>query len=172
MDGESREALAERARKVEADIVKGCRAVRTFGGVYLAGKFHEFLEGRMWEPLGYESQGEFLASPDIELGTSTVKNMVTVYRSLVVDRGVDPKALEGVDLRKVQYALPAVSSGDVLWQDAIAAARTLTRDDMKRRFSGDPNARLDAEAEPERVTCPRCGSFVEAGRIENLEDAA
>lgn len=165
--GAERRDTVDAAHRVEQEIVKGCKLARS-ALTYLAPRLLRFYEERMWEALGYDSMNQFLASPEIELSPSYVKAISYTYRDLVVHRGVPAQELEGVDLRKLQYALPAVKSGDVKWQEAVSDARALSRPDMQDRYSGrrKPNAPLDADAEPERQTCPTCGSWVETERLE------
>lgn len=139
-------------------------------GMFLAGKLYEFVEGRMFEPLGYETQAEWLASPHIELKRTQVLLLTRVHRTLVVERNVRASELEGVSPDKLDLALDAIKAGAVPWQDALADAKALGYRDMRERYrSGDPNAPLDAEVEPERKQCPTCNTWVLA---EKLDDAA
>lgn len=165
---DERAELAKRARKVEEDIVRARLAINT-AGMFLAGKLYEFIEGRMFEPLGYETQNEWLASPHIELKRTQVLRLTRVHRTLCVERNVPPAELEGVSPDKLDVTLDAIKSGAVTWQDAVADAKTLGRRDMRERYRGDPNARLDANAEPEREQCPTCGTWVLAEKLEDGE---
>jgi hypothetical protein len=158
--------LIDRAHRVESEIVKGCKAVRT-AWVFLAKYLHEFTEQRMWELLSYESIGEWLASPEIELSEGHVHKLVRVYRELVVERKVPPAALEGIDLAKAQTVLPAIREGEVSWKDALDDTRSLTRGDLEEEYARGRNKPLDAEDEPERARCPTCRSWVKKDQIED-----
>lgn len=159
-------ALEQHAHEVEREIHRAKQAIFT-AGIYLAKNVYELIEQQLWRVLGYESLNHFLASPDIELSKGHALKLTRIYRELVVDRGVPTKELVGVDLEKVQLALPAIKAGKALAQDAIADAKSLTRGDMAERYSqADPNAKLAAEDEPERATCPTCRSWVAADRLK------
>lgn len=158
--------LADRAHVVEAKIVKACQSIRTTG-IYLAKYLSEFFAERYWMVLGYESQAAFLASPDIDLKERQALKLAAIYREVVVDRGVPEAELVGVDLEKIQKALPALKEGRAGVLDVVSDAKALSRSDMAVKYGdGDPNARLDATQEPERKSCPTCGSYVEVERIK------
>lgn len=139
----------------------------------MAGRLCEFVDGRMYEVLGYETQEEWLAGPEIELQKSQVAKMVRVYRAIVLEREVQHAALEGVDLDKLDYALPAIKAGKVAWQDAVADAKNLGRRDMRERYRGDGvglDDGLDAEREPVKIRCDHCGSWVPPDRLSGAPD--
>lgn len=151
--------VVERAQATAERIAEGCRAIRS-AWVHLGGYLHEFVEDRMWEPLGCDSLEEWLASPEIGLGRSQVFRLVRVYRELVVARLVPPGELEGVDVTKVDVVLAAVKAGRVDFEDALADCKTLTRRDLQVKYgSADPKG---GGEEPARFQCPECGSWVAA----------
>lgn len=165
---EEQEDLATRAHETEAKIVKACQGIRTMG-ISLAKNLFEFNEEQMWRVLGYDSLNQFLAGPDIGLSKGHVMKLTRVYRELVVDRGVEMKELVGVDLEKVQFALPALKAGEVAPLDVISDARALNREDMQVHYQRGRDAPLAAEEEPERATCPTCQSFVPVERLRGEE---
>lgn len=170
-DGE-RERLAAEANEVQQDIVRGIKAVHS-AWLFVAAKAYRFMEGRMWERLGFESQNEWLASPEVEQARSHMMAITRVYRELVVDRGVPVEQLQGVSIRKLEIGLPAIEKGDP-WPDVVADARTLTRPDMEKRYRqpGGTRAPLNAAAEPDCQSCPMCGSWVEKDKIPVEERAS
>lgn len=171
--GRAREEIEQRAGEVDKQIVKIATVAR--GALTrLAPLLLEMYENRYWEVLDYDSMNQYLASPYIELSPSYAKALAYTYRDLVVVRDVPPKELDGIDVRKLQIGLWKVKEGRENWQDLIDDARRLSRSDMERSWGGkrSPRAALDATEEPERVPCPMCGSYVEAGRIPGEEREA
>lgn len=167
-------ALVDRAHELEQGIRRECLAVRT-SGVRLGRFFHEAFEERAWELLGHESgqdgQKEWLASPEIRLSYSHAHNLSKVYGDVVIKGGIPEEQLEGVDLRELQIALPTIADGKGTIEEAIADAKVLGRRDFEERWKGDPNAAIDPGAEPARVQCPTCHSWVEADKFEEGSDA-
>jgi hypothetical protein len=163
------EERANRFHKLENELVRAATATRT-AFVYMAKRLVEIQEERLWA-LEYDSWNQFLASPDIDIAPPTAKAMCGVYRTLVIERKVPEKELEGVDLRKLQTALPAIKTGEVRWQEGIADAKALSRKDMERNYKRGRDAPLDAEEEPEMVPCPTCGSWVEESKVSEEEAA-
>ena len=160
------EALTARAHECEREIVRACQGIRT-AGIFLAKHLYEFVEERYWQLLGYESLNAFLASPDIELQKTQVMKLKRIYGELVVSRGAEPSTLAGVDLNKLDAALPALKTGKTDVQSVISDAKALTRDDFERlyRQNGGRDAPLDAEAEPARVQCPTCQQWTTEDRL-------
>lgn len=169
---EAREELVSEATQLQGEIVRGVQAVHT-AWLYVAAKVHRFMEGEMWRRLGYASQNEWLASPEIDKSRSTVLMRARVYRELVVDRGVPVDALKGVDLKKIEIGLAAIAGGEH-WQTVVADAKALTRPDMQKQYRqpGGRQAPIAPESEPECQSCPMCGSWVEKDRIPEEERAA
>jgi hypothetical protein len=160
------EELGARASELEHAIVKRCRDIRS-AWVLLARDLHEFLEQRLWELLDYDSPKAWLASPDIEISWGHAYKLIRAYQELVVVRGVPMNALAGVDLEKCQMALPTLKAGKGSWKDAVDDAKILSRSDMRAKWlEDDPDAPLDATREPEKCSCPTCGSWVRKDKIE------
>lgn len=151
------ELIAARAHEVARRIVEGRRAIDT-AGVMLGGLLHEFFEERMHEPLGYASQEEFLASPEVEIAPGTAKRMMRVYRGLVLERGVSPEELAGLGYTKLDVVLPALKAGSASWEDARADVEALGKEDLVSRYRGGERAAgFDAESEPALCKCGVCG---------------
>lgn len=158
-------ALSDRAHELERSIVQK-RQLIEMTGMYLARDLCEFLDERLWKILDYDSENQFLESPDIRLSEGHARKLVRLYREIVETRGVELKALAGASVENLQIGLPALKDGKVGVQDVISDAKALGRSDMHAKYKGDPNARLDAGSEPERRSCPRCGSYVPVERLE------
>lgn len=150
----------DRAHATAEQIKAGCRAIRT-AWLMLGGYLCEFIEDRMWEPLGHDTLDEWLATPGVELKRTHARRAARVYRELVLEREVPPAELEGQAITKLDVVLPALKAGKVSWEDAKADCEALGRRDLERRYAGgEVNGKLDPAAEPERTQCPTCGSWV------------
>jgi hypothetical protein len=157
----------ERARRLSAQIVDGASMIRQ-AWVLLAAKIAEFEAASMWKPLGYESFDGWLGSPEIQLSRNHALRLIRAHRFLVEERSVDPKSLRALDIEKVDAVLPAIRRGEVTVEQGLSDCEVLSRTDVteKYRRGRGPDAPLDAEQEPERAPCPRCGSWVEAERLK------
>ena len=154
------------ARSVEARIANTTSRIRQSWNL-LAADLYDFNEEAMWQALGYPSFEEWLAGPEIDLKRTHAFRLIGVYRALVVERGVPPEGLGTADVTKVDVVLPAIKRGQVEVAEALADAEALSRSDLAEKYGkGSPNEPLNAEAEPERVTCPTCSSWVPKDRIQ------
>lgn len=159
------EQTAEQAQIVHEQIRGGVTAIRDLW-FWLAEKLHRFHQQRMWEALGYQSFDEYLATPEIDLARRTVYSLIESWRVLVVENGVEPKALHDTEASKVKEVLPAIRRGRVAALEALADARALTREDLRIRYQ-QQGAQLGAphgpNGHPGYTVCPTCGSRVTAG---------
>lgn len=163
---EEKAELAERAHELERSIVKKRQLIETTG-MHLARDLCEFLDKRCWQVLGYDSENQFLASPDVNLSKDHARKLARLYRELVEERGVTLAQLAGAGVEKLQIGLPALKAGKVGPQDLVSDAKALSTGDMIARYrEGDPDDRLAAHNEPEKATCDRCGSYVAVERLK------
>jgi hypothetical protein len=98
---------------------------------------------------------------------------------LVVLRDVEPDRLRALEPSKVQWVLPAISRKAVSVDRALADAEVLSRNDLRERYAPrgagstqtaagsapDDSTGYEATAEPARVPCPTCGSYVTEAQI-------
>jgi hypothetical protein len=150
-----REEVIDRAHKLRVEVSAAVANVRTAWWV-LAERLYEFHELQAWKPLNYQSLDEFLAEPEVGLRRTQYFELVEAYRELVQVRKVRPAELEGVDYSKAMVVVPAIRAQKVGWREALADARELSRSDLRIKYRGNPNAPLDATAEP-LIPCPCCG---------------
>lgn len=163
--GEVRELVAH-AHDLERKIVQKRLLIETTG-MSLARDLCEFLDGRLWMVLDYETETAFLQSPDVNLSEGHARKLARLYREIVEERGVPLKELTGASIEKLQIALPALKDGRAGVQDVVSDAKVLGRADMWAKYrEGDPGARLAAEEEPVRKSCPTCGSYVPVEKLE------
>lgn len=157
--------LVDRAHAYERAIDAECRAVRT-AGIRIGELLYQAFEERAWELVGYEEglagKKAWLAEPPRKLSYSHACNLAKVYGDVVVKRGIAPERLDGVDLRELQMALPAIADGKGSIEDAIEDAKELGRRDFEEKWKGDPDAAL----EPPKTQCPTCGEWVDPEQLE------
>jgi hypothetical protein len=139
--------LAARAAELDRKMIEALAAIRHCW-VELAGYLYEFWRISGWAALGYSSPGEWLAQSNIELSRSQAYRLAQAYREFVVYHGIDPERLGRVDVSKAQLALPAVRSGQVEPERAVADAEALSLRDLKQRYG---------HRVYEYWTCPECG---------------
>lgn len=145
-----------RAADLDRDIREVCRRIRVVW-THLAADLYEFQQVRGWEALGHVSFREWLAGPDIEIGYRQATRMIEAHRELVIDRALPIGDLEGVEITKLAVVLPSVKRGDTDVAEALADARTLSRQDLSAKYVHGRNGPLDATTEPDLCQCPACG---------------
>jgi hypothetical protein len=152
-----RQELGEQAHRLRVEVFAAVAAGRT-ALWETAAALYRFREARAWEPCGYRTFEDFLKEPELEIGERQVQRLIGTYRALVIERGVSPATLDGVDLSKIEPTLPAIKAGDVSIDQAIGDARTLKREDVRAKYSADdPNAPIDPGTEPPpKVPCEAC----------------
>lgn len=161
-DGEILPAAAQRTPEVAAAQLAHERQERIFARakamrklwVALAGDFYEFIDRRQYRDLGYHTFDEWLAEADLDIGRRQIFKLTEIYRTMVVERGVEPEKLEGIRITKAYAVLDATRRGQVSVQDALADAEVLPLDDLKKRYRPKTSdvttieEPLDAEREP------------------------
>ena len=148
---------------MQRKIVTGCEAIRTLW-VALAGYLYEFNGEQMWSALGYETFNDWLATPEIDLGRSQVFSLIEAYRELIVERGVDPEELSKLDVSKIAVVLPAIRSGEVDLETALADCETLSRSDLREKYGKqlpEKTGEGNAGGKRELVQCEQCGKMRE-----------
>jgi hypothetical protein len=139
--------------------IKAAASIITGSWWDLAELLYEFHEERRWADLDYDTLNEFLAQPDLGISRALFFQMTRLWRDLAVTRQVDRAVLRELEPSKVREVVPAIMRGDVSIEEALADARDLGHRDMRKRYRGDPNAKLDAGAEPVRIQCGQCGAW-------------
>lgn len=162
--GSSLSTEADEAYATEATI-KNVVLQMQQGWVILARELWHFNEKKMWKSLGYRTLDEWLASPEIDLGRRTVFGLMETWRTMVIEKGVSAQDMEGVGISKLRETLPAVRRGLITPQEALADARTLSREDLRVRYE-NTNERvadhaLEATTEPQWMICSLCGTRVQ-----------
>ena len=171
---EIRAAAAHDTHKRIVGIVRGMREA----WVSLAADLYNFFDQQMWADLGHESFDSYLADPDVEIGRRWAYELVALYRELVINRQIETATLKAIEPSKLQEVLPAMRRGQVTIRQALADAQSLSRNDIRERYSStgagrvngkpDTTTRYDATSEPQYVRCPTCNSRVREDEIGRL----
>lgn len=151
-------AIAERggqAFELDRQIVAGCKAIRT-AWILLAGHLREMKVHQRWKDLDYDTFGAYLASPGVDLSPSYTYALIGVYEELVINRGFEPEEIGVVEATKMAEALPAIRSGEITAEQAIADAKALSKGDLREKLRHDPK---DLDADKAREVCPNCGNY-------------
>lgn len=172
---EPTQAEAKAAHDVDKRIRTCVRTIRR-EWLRLAENLFAFKEAEQWRDLGLPSFNAYLADPELEIEPRYAYSLLEIWRELVVNRGVSPDELADIGVSKAQKVLPAIRRGYVDLPDALASAKVLKRDDLRREFapSQNPDAppgapvandhRIVPEDEPEFAQCEACGSMYRVRR--------
>ncbi len=158
------EGVAATAYRAEQRI-KGLIRVMNAAWTELAESLYQFSQQELWRDLGYNTFGEWCASPEIGLSRRQVYYYLEVWRELIVERGVSPDDLKRAGSAKWTEVLPAVRRGEVTVEEAISDAESLPREDLRQKYHDIGSGReqgLEATREPAWVKCPTCGSSYRA----------
>lgn len=146
----------------------------------LAGDLYTFQTTHAYAQLGYETFEEWLASPDIDIKRRWVYELLSIWKHVIIDAGVDPEQLRDLEPSKVQDVMVAIRRKQVDPQRALADARSLSRQDLRQLYgpqgdsttstpagaAPDDTPHYDAEAEPQWMRCPTCGSRVREEQLQ------
>jgi hypothetical protein len=170
---EEQQALIQQAFDLERKIVSSVTKL-TQDAWELAALLYEFQEMRGWTLLGHETIYDWLGQPEVGLKRTEFESKVRMFRDLVIVKQVPAESLSGVEPSKALEILPAVMKGDVEVDDALDAAKTLSKSDLRERFStpriNDHGQAADGSTPlaPERETlakCPMCESMVPESKL-------
>lgn len=116
----------------------------------LAKALYEFNEANGWTALGYSSQGEWLAQPEVDMTKRTFHRYVRAYTETVVRREIPMETMETLDQSKIDIVLPAIESAKVTVDEAFEDVRSLGARDLREKYIG-PQAppKKRGEGEPD-----------------------
>jgi hypothetical protein len=136
---------------------------------------YEMHQERGWELLGYEQVGEWLAQPDIGMSRSGFFKASQTWRDLVEVKHIDVETLQEIEPSKAMEVRPAIMSGNVKPEQALADAETLSFRDVIEKYrpskqaqhgqEPDGSTTLEASSEPQRVRCPCCRQWTTRDEI-------
>jgi hypothetical protein len=116
----------------------------------LAAALYEFNERAGWALLAYETQGDWLAQPEIGMSSRTYFRMVRLYRETVILRELPAERVKELDPSKVEIVLPAVASGEKTIDEALGDAESVGQRDLREMYigpQGAPRRRREGKAD-------------------------
>lgn len=130
--------------------------------IVLAQQLYEFVEAEHWRALGYDSIGEWMASPEIDLEYRQMYVYMEIYRDLVIAKKVKPERLGELQVSRVREVVGAVRKGLVPVKEALNDAESLGRQDLREKYAGATviDRPFNAKSEPKWHICQACGSRV------------
>ena len=170
---EEREERAAKAFEIEARIKKNIADSR-HDLWDLARNLYEFDEESGWSSLGYETQAEWLAQPEIGLSRRQFFRMTRMWRELVVYREIPVTRLAELDHSKIGIVMPAIENagkGNKLKiENVLDDVETLGARDLRERYvqAPKPPAKSSSNGDGDDKTITLDGEPVQAsvGRSE------
>lgn len=96
-------------------------------------------EDRGWVKLGYDTKGEYLAQPEINMSRATFDLYVRAWGGTVEQRQIPLEDLQELDVTKVDIVLPQVTRSKVSIEDALSDAKVLGSHDLREKYQGIPS---------------------------------
>lgn len=167
MSDDLQRVAAEAAYEVQQRIIQRARQIKTLW-VDLARDLYHFEQAQMFRDLGYTSFGSWMEDPDVDVESGWGYQLLSMWKELVVKRGIEAERLKGLNASKIQVILPAVRRGHDV-EDALADVESLGRQDLRDRYHGssskpssngsgpDTSTRYEATDEEPKRFCPACG---------------
>ena len=145
------EEMGKEAHSLHSEIIQLRDAVET-GCWYLGVRLKKMKDSASYKSLGFETFNEYIASPDVGIGHSTVYKFIAIVGH--AERlELEPSSVEDIDKDRLQIVLPGATKEDV--DDRLADARTLSRSDLRGIYSGR-DAKETAQVQHEHK-CQHCG---------------
>jgi len=130
---EEQEARAEYCSELEEQIKGNLNGVRT--NLWdLAKHLYEFDQEEAWSALGYETQQEWLAQPEIGMTRSAYFALVRRHRELVVVRQLPESTLAELDPSKVDIVMPAIEHNRGRIEDILDDVKSLGARDLRDQY--------------------------------------
>ena len=117
---------ADRAFMLHQEIQQ--RTIETANSLFELGRlFKTIRDEKLYEFLNYETFEEYLGSPEIQFGRSTVFSFIRVYEQYVLKFEFDLKLLNQIGHRRLQIINPVVDDDPIEW---IYKAKELSKSDL------------------------------------------
>lgn len=104
----------------------------------LARACYDFHEGGYWLVLGFATLDKFLEQPHIDITRTYFFRLSSLWRDLVVTKGIKPSALNGIGPSKAQFVRNSIMDGKE-HEAALADARELTTRELQRKYGYVPH---------------------------------
>jgi len=130
----------------------------------LAKSLYEFNEEHGWTALGYDSQGEWLAQPEIGMSKRQFHRMVRIWNQTVVLRSIPEEDVIEIEPSKMEIVLPAIESNKKSVVEALEDARSLGVRDLREAYIGPQGTPTsDHEAEEDATGTDAKGKKKDSG---------
>lgn len=154
LDPNKQQARSESAHEIHQRLLESTTAARSMW-VHQAQAILDMRACKGWKDLGFESQAEWLTQPEIDLTPSTARKFAWVLE-VFTEVGVSAGEIREVSPFALAVTARSVKAGEVEPDRAIADAKAMHRTELEVRYSEALEGELNADAEPEKWTCPTC----------------
>ncbi len=143
LSAEEQQERALTCRKIEEGIMQDIATGR--GALWLlAAKCYQFNQEEGWSALGYESQNEWLAQPEIGMSRTMFFRLVRKHRELRVFRDIPEETLMLLDHSKIDMVLPIIETNARPIEQVLDDVKTLGARDLREEYVGVVNPRAPA----------------------------
>jgi hypothetical protein len=112
-----------------------------------------------WKRLGFDKWGDYCTAPEPSGGLGISREWATqlalIYQKYVIECGVAEQHLLQTSPRKLYMLIRTVNKTNV--EDALAKAKTLSLDDLKRELNGVDTYHCEHEGAEQLLHCKKCG---------------
>lgn len=126
---ERAEKCAEIEQRIKENLQHGRQAFWE-----LARNLYEFDQENGWTALGFSSQEEWLAQPEVSMTRSAFFGLVRRHRELVVARKLPSTQLVALEPSKVDIVMPAIEKNRGKLQDILDDVRDLGARDLRDKY--------------------------------------
>jgi hypothetical protein len=150
--GKNRE---ERAANAQSYLLQALEGYTKCG--ILAGKMlHAIDDQRLYSELGFNSFGEYLVSPEIDMRKDTAYRLCRVYRKFCEEGGLSLDEVAGISISKLDVGQRYFEHCQA--NELVEWCREMTRQDLKVFLAEKFNKGVPKEKAKRQVTCPVCNS--------------
>jgi hypothetical protein len=128
---ERREACYELEVSIKDAIGRGRAAMWD-----LAKSLYSFNEEHGWSALGYDTQGEWLAQPEIGMSKRQYHRMVRIWKETVITRSIPEADVIEIEPSKLEIVLPAIEANRTSVVEALEDARSMGVRDLRETYIG------------------------------------
>jgi hypothetical protein len=102
----------------------------------LSKALYQFNEEHGWSALGYETQGEWLAQPEIGISSRQYHRMVRLWKETVITRAIPEEEVAEIEPSKLEIVLPAIEANKTTVVEALEDARSMAVRDLRETYIG------------------------------------
>lgn len=102
----------------------------------LAKSLYEFNEEHGWTALNYETQGEWLAQPEIGMSKRQYHRLVRIWKEATITWSIPEADVLEIEPSKFEIVLPAIESNKATVVEALEDARSMGVRDLRETYIG------------------------------------